>query len=163
MKLGMPIWLIATLALLAVPRVVLHDLDIIHEGTAVNALLVFAPLLVWLIVAVAGSTNPFLSLLATGLVYGLCLALAHNVFWSRSVGDDPPRLGGNAADRLPAVGEELVFRGAATVSSLFTGVAVGTLCGAVAWAVAWLLRARAGKTHGPKYQTPKNQAGKDNA
>ncbi|WP_326639701.1 hypothetical protein OG884_33965 [Streptosporangium sp. NBC_01755] len=31
------------LALLAAPRVVLHDLDVIHEGTFVNALFVFVP------------------------------------------------------------------------------------------------------------------------
>src|SRR5690625_7970466 len=49
-RLGLPLWTLAILALLGVPRVVLHDLGVIHEGTAPNLLLVVAPPLVWIAV-----------------------------------------------------------------------------------------------------------------
>ncbi len=50
--LGLRWCVLVGLALLAVPRAVLHDLEIIHEGTAVNALLVAVPLLIWIVVVV---------------------------------------------------------------------------------------------------------------
>ncbi|XVU27658.1 hypothetical protein ACQPZJ_11665 [Actinoplanes sp. CA-054009] len=111
MKLGLHPWVIVLLGLLAAPRAVLHDLDLIHERTGVNAALVFVPLLIWVAVAVRYSSNPFLSLLAAGGVYGVALALIHNLFWDGT----------------------LLLRGAVTVSSLFTGLAVGAISGAVAW------------------------------
>src|SRR5690625_6799813 len=52
-RLGLPLWTLAILALLGVPRVVLHDLGVIHEGTAPNLLLVVAPPLVWIAVVLA--------------------------------------------------------------------------------------------------------------
>lgn len=49
-KLGLPVSVIILLAALAVPRVVTHDLDIFPEGSFVNSLLVFVPLVIWLTV-----------------------------------------------------------------------------------------------------------------
>ncbi|MET0417965.1 MAG: hypothetical protein ABW022_18300 [Actinoplanes sp.] len=135
-RFGLPVGVVVGLGLLAAPRVVLHDLDLINEGTLINALLVFVPLLIWIGVAVWRSTNPFVSLLAAGGVYGVCLLVVHNVLWSQSWAGDPPRLGGNLEGRLPTAVEELFLRGAMSVTSLFTGLAVGTVCGAVAWAIA---------------------------
>lgn len=117
MKLGLPLWIIVALGLLAAPRVVLHDLDVINEGSAVNAVFVFVPLVVWVAVAVWRASNPFLALLATGAVYGVCLAVGHNIFWEAPDTDLPVWF----------------LRVAMTVSSVFTGVAVGTVCGVVAW------------------------------
>ncbi|MET0419934.1 MAG: hypothetical protein ABW022_28295 [Actinoplanes sp.] len=134
-RFGLPVGVIVGLGLLAAPRVVLHDLDLISEGTFINALLVFVPLLIWIAVAVWRSTNPFVSLLAAGGVYGLCLLVVHNALWSQSWAGDPPRLGGNLAGRLPTAVEELILRGAMSVTSIFTGLAVGTVCGAVAWVI----------------------------
>jgi hypothetical protein len=139
----MKIWHVALLlGLLAAPRVILHDLDLIQEGTLLNAVLVFVPLLIWIVVAVVRRTSPFLTLLAAGGVYGICLALFHNIFWNRAVADDPPTLGGNLAGRLSPGTEELVFRGAMSLSSLFTGLAVGAICGALAWTLTRLLTRR---------------------
>ncbi|MEV4343182.1 hypothetical protein AB0J83_01690 [Actinoplanes sp. NPDC049596] len=115
MKLGLRAWVIVVLGLLAAPRAVLHDLDLVQERTGINAALVFLPLLVWLVVAVRWSSNPFLSLLTAGGVYGVALGVIHNVLW-----DGEARLA-------------LLLRGAMTVSSLFTGLAVGAICGAAAW------------------------------
>jgi hypothetical protein len=134
-RLGLPVSAVVVLGLLAAPRVVLHDLDILSEGSLVNSLFVFVPLLIWIVVAVLRSANPFVSLLAVGGVYGVCLLVVHNVLWSRMWEGDPPRLGGNLEGRLPAATEELILRGAMSLTSLFTGLAVGTVCGALAWAI----------------------------
>jgi hypothetical protein len=141
-RLGLPAWLIVALGLLAVPRAVLHDLDVVTEGSPVNALLVFVPLIIWIVVAVRLAGNPFLALLAAGGVYGICLAAVHNIFWSHTWAGQPPRLGGNLEGRLPPGPEELLMRGATTLSSLFTGIAVGTVCGVTAWAITRLIRRR---------------------
>ena len=141
-RLGLPAWLIVALGLLAAPRAVLHDLDVVSEGSPINLLLVFGPLVIWVIVAVRSAAHPFLALLAAGGVYGICLALVHNIFWSSTWAGDPPRLGGNLEGRLPPGAEELLMRGATTLSSLFTGLAVGTICGVAAWAITRLIRRR---------------------
>ena len=134
-RVGLPVSAVVVLGLLAAPRVVLHDLDVLREGSLVNSLFVFVPLLIWIVVAVLRSANPFVSLLAAGGVYGVCLLVVHNVLWSRTWEGDPPRLGGNLEGRLPAATEELILRGAMSLTGLFTGLAVGTVCGALAWAV----------------------------
>src|SRR5690625_1553289 len=81
-RLGLPLWTLAILALLGVPRVVLHDLGVIHEGTAPNLLLVVAPPLVWIAVVLAARVRrPFLTLLVTGALYGVLLGLVHQLRW----------------------------------------------------------------------------------
>jgi hypothetical protein len=136
---GLPLYALPALALLAVPRVVLHDLDVIQEGTAVNALLVFLPPVVWVAVVLrARVPNPFLTLLAVGAWYGVFLALGHQLLWEASFGDDPPRLGGNLAGRLSPGAEEVVLRAFAAVSSLFTGVLVGAVTGLAGWGLSRL-------------------------
>ncbi|OOC53520.1 MULTISPECIES: hypothetical protein [Nocardiopsis] len=141
--LGLPWTVLIGLALLAVPRVVLHDLDVIHEGTFVNALFVFVPPLVWVVVAVlARVPRPFLTLLVVGLVYGVLLALGHQLLWGASWEGNPPRLGGNLSD-LPPLAHTVLFRGFAVVSSLATGAVVGALSGLVAWVINKAVRPRA--------------------
>ncbi|MEV6631076.1 hypothetical protein AB0M54_10010 [Actinoplanes sp. NPDC051470] len=116
-------WAMIVLALLAVPRAVLHDLDVIHERTFVNLLFVFVPLLAWVAAAVLTATaKPFLSLLIVGAIYGLGLALTHQIFWDHAITAD-------AASRAP----EVVLRAFAFVSSLFTGLLTGAVTGLIAW------------------------------
>jgi hypothetical protein len=136
--LGLPLILLAGLALLAVPRAVLHDLEIIHEGTAVNALLVAVPLLVWIVVVVrARVPRPFFTLLAVGAMYGVCLVVVHQMLW-----DVDADLGGNLAGRLSPAAEEAVVRLFAAVSSLFTGLLTGAVTGLAAWLVSGLIHRR---------------------
>jgi hypothetical protein len=144
-RLGLPAPLIVALGLLAVPRAVLHDQELVAAGSLLNLALVAVPLLIWIVVVVVGvgrAGNPFLALLAVGGVYGVGLAAVHNLFWGRVWADDPPRLGGNLAGRAPEWADELLMRGATTLSSLFTGLAVGTVCGVTAWAITRLTRRR---------------------
>lgn len=138
--LGLSFIAIMGLALLGAPRVVLHDLDLIPEGTPLNALLVFLPPAMWIAVVLWKRVpNPFVTLVAVGAVYGVILALGHQVLWSTNFGDDPPQLGGNLADLDPTL-QAAILRLFAAISSLFTGVIVGAVTGLIAWGLATVTR-----------------------
>lgn len=140
--LGLPVLALVGLALLAAPRVVLHDLDVIQEGTFLNALFVFVPPVVWIAVAVLRRVpNPFLTLLVIGAIYGVLLALGHQLLWDVSFPDGTPRLGGNLGD-VPAATSAVVVRSFAAVGSVFTGVLVGAVSGLVAWGINKVLVSR---------------------
>ncbi|GIG87954.1 hypothetical protein [Plantactinospora endophytica] len=138
--LGLPWIALIGLALLAVPRVVLHDLDVIQEGDFVNLLLVFVPPVIWIMVALAARVpKPFLTLLVVGGLYGVFLALVHQLLWDRSGAADAT-LGGNLENELSPGTEELVIRVFATFSGLLTGLLVGAVAGLVAWGASRLVR-----------------------
>lgn len=134
-SLGLPVTALIGLALLGLPRVVLHDLGILTEGTLVNGLLVFLPPVVWIgVVLWRRVPNPFLTLLVVGALYGVLLAVGHQVLWNVGFDGSPPRLGGNLADLDPGL-QAVIIRSFAAVSSLFTGVMVGVVTGVIAWAL----------------------------
>ncbi|GII93594.1 hypothetical protein [Sinosporangium siamense] len=133
-RLGLPFLWIVGLALLAVPRAILHDLHLIEGETFVNFLLVVVPLAVWIAVAVrARVPSPFLTLLVVGALYGVLLAGVHQVLWETGMDGASPSLGGNLAGRLSPASEGLLLRSFAVVSSLFTGVLAGAITGLIAW------------------------------
>jgi hypothetical protein len=126
------------LAALGVPRVVAHDLRLV--GPAVNALLVFVPIAVWLAVVLWKRVpGPFVTLLLVGSVYGVLLGVTHQVLWTSSFGGDPPGLGGNLAGTLSPAVESLVLRVFAFGGSVLTGVGMGALVGAVGWVLSRVL------------------------
>lgn len=138
-RLGLSVPAIIALALLAVPRVILHDLGIVADGTPLNALLVFAPPLIWIMVALAAHVpKPFRTLLVVGLTYGALLAIGHQLLWGVSFADSPPQLGGNLADLDPGL-QAVVLRTFAVISSIGTGALVGAVSGLVAWGVRTIL------------------------
>ncbi|HLS12949.1 MAG TPA: hypothetical protein VK095_00390 [Beutenbergiaceae bacterium] len=127
----MPWYGIFGLALLAAPRAVLHDLQVIEEGTALNAVLVFVPPVIWVVTALALNVRrPVLTLTAVGAAYGIILALVHLILWNVNLGPDV-RLGGNLAD-LPPLAHAIILRGAQVISGLVTGVLVGAVTGVIA-------------------------------
>lgn len=133
--LGLPFAALLGLALLAAPRVLLHDLGVIDERSLVNLLLVVIPPVAWIVVAVwAKVPNPFLTLLVTGACYGVLLAGIHQLFWEQAFNGSPPALGGNFSSLDIGV-RRTIPRIAAVFSSMFTGVAIGAITGLVAWAV----------------------------
>ncbi|MGC5051390.1 hypothetical protein ACLQ2S_08070 [Micromonospora sp. DT48] len=130
--LGLPLLTLLGLALLGLPRVVLHDLGLVHERTFVNLLLVVIPPVVWIAVVLAKRVpNPFLTLLVVGLIYGVLLAATHQLLWQVAF-DEQPTLGGNLADLAPGA-QAVIVRIFAAISSVFTGVIVGVVAGLVAW------------------------------
>ena len=142
---GLSLLAIVLLAALAAIRVPLHDLHMVEEGSVLAALLVFAPLAVWLVVVLrARVPNPFLALTAVGLAYGVMLAIIHQVFWASAFAGNMPSLGGNLEGVLAPGAEAVVFRVSAFFSSLVTGTMVGAGVGAVAVAVRRLVTPRRG-------------------
>ncbi|WP_433087603.1 hypothetical protein ACQP1P_16795 [Dactylosporangium sp. CA-052675] len=111
---------------------VLHDLGVVTEGSFVNGLLVFVPPLCWIAAVLwRRPARPFLTVLVVGAVYGVFLAVAHQLLWDAAFDGHAPTLGGNLTDLDPGVQRGIV-RIAAAVSSVVTGTLVGAVTGAVA-------------------------------
>lgn len=133
---SLPWWAIVGLALLAAPRVVLHDLGIIEEGTVVNGLFVFLPPIIWIAVVVGrGVARPLLTLVLVGLCYGAILVIGHQLLWDLNLGSREIRLGGNLAGLEPGA-QEIIIRVFAGLSSVVTGLVVGMIAAVVAWLIA---------------------------
>lgn len=128
---GVPLTTVCGLALLGVPRVIAHDLDLV--GPTVNTVLVFAPFAAWVgYMWWRRVSDAFRALLAVGACYGVSLAVTHQILWTMAF-DDPPRLGGTLEGQLSPVVEDVVLRVFSVGSSFVTGVLVGAVTGAIAW------------------------------
>jgi Na+/proline symporter len=121
---------------------VLHDLGVIDERSLVHVLLVFVPPLIWVVAIVAKRVpNAFLTGGVIGSLYGVALAVIHQFAWASVWGDNPPRLGAKLSD-TPEGLQEIIFRGLAFGSSLFTGIVVGVVTGAMAWPISRVIYRR---------------------
>jgi hypothetical protein len=133
--LGVPLWVVLGLALLAVPRVVLHDLEV-SVDPLLQALLAIGPPVIWVVVAVRAQVpSPVLTLVTVGSLYGTALAIVHNLMWSTLFADGNPRPGGALGLRLTDGTLEVLLRAAMALSSIFTGMIVGLIAGLVATAI----------------------------
>ncbi|HLR93471.1 MAG TPA: hypothetical protein VK053_03005 [Jiangellaceae bacterium] len=134
-SLGMSPLAICALAALAAPRVIAHDLGPVSP--ALNSVLVWVPLVVWLVVVLWRRVpNAFVTLLAVGVVYGVLLAVTHQILWAEAFDGAAPSLGGNLAESFSPTVEAVVLRGFSVVSSLVTGALVGVVTGIVGWLLA---------------------------
>jgi hypothetical protein len=123
---------LVALAALAAPRVVLHDLGIVEEGSLLNGLLVFVPPALWIAAVVwKRPARPLLTVGVIGAFYGVFLAAGHQVLWNVAFDGGAPTLAG-ALGIDPTYGEVIV-RASAVLSSLVTGTLVGVVAGAVAF------------------------------
>ncbi|MEV0129598.1 hypothetical protein AB0H83_14215 [Dactylosporangium sp. NPDC050688] len=140
-------WLVLVgLAALAAPRVALHDLGVIEEGSFVNGMFVFLPPLCWIAaVLFKRPAHPFVTVLVIGALYGVFLAAGHQLLWDTAFDGNTPPLGGNLTDVDPTVQSGIV-RTAAAVSSLVTGTIVGAVTGAVAAMLCRLVPGRPERT-----------------
>ncbi|GHJ54348.1 hypothetical protein Nm8I071_36550 [Nonomuraea sp. TT08I-71] len=119
---------LVTLAALAAPRVALHDLGVVPEGTVAAALLALVPPLCWVAALLwRRPPRPFLAAVVIGALYGVFLAAGHQLFWDETLGMD----GSGLAGTDPAAREGML-RAAALVSSLVTGTVVGVITGGMA-------------------------------
>lgn len=127
--LGVPLFTLIMLSLLGVPRVIAHDLSIIEEGSLVNSILVFAPIIIWIMYTnLKNIKKTFLSLLLIGFFYGIFLAAVHQILWSTAL-DTPIQFGGNLSN-LPQTAVNLIARIFAFLSSVTTGIVIGAITGA---------------------------------
>ena len=122
---------LVALAALAAPRVVLHDLGAIEEGSVVNGLFVFLPPACWITAVLwRRPARPFATVVVIGAIYGVFLAVGHQLLWDAAFEGNAPTLGGNLTGIDPGT-QEIVLRTAAVLSSLVTGTFVGVVAAAV--------------------------------
>lgn len=131
-SLGLPWWALLGLAALAVPRVLVHDLQI-EVAPWVTPVLALGPPAVWIAVALwRRVSSPVLTLVVIGMLYGVALGIGHNLMFESAFDGAPPTLGGNLEGNLPASVEMGVIRLGMMVSSILTGSLVGLISGLVA-------------------------------
>lgn len=124
------------LAAVALPRVILHDLHLIAEGSPITWLLAVGPVALWIAVSLAKRVpNPFLTVLVIGAVFGVMLVVTHQLLWDVAFQGAPPTLGEGR-------GGALIPRIAAIPSGLFTGAMIGAIGGLVAWGLQSLIHRR---------------------
>ena len=128
-----PRWVIVGLGALGVPRIVVHDLD---AGAAlIYLVLTIGPPLVWVAYLVRSRPARItMSGVLVGCVYGVFLAVTHQLLWTEAF-DEPPTLGGNLEGRLDPWLKDVVLRGASVVSSVGTGAVIGLVVGLLAAAI----------------------------
>src|SRR5699024_466652 len=130
---------ILVLALLVVLRVILHSLGWLTVGTFINLIFIFISALIWISAALwFCSALPFKLLLTAGIGFGYILALVHQLFWAPAF-PAMPGLGGNLAG-APDYISTIIIRSTAVVSSIVTGIMIGTLLGGVAFIIRKLIR-----------------------
>ena len=133
---GMPLLLLAGLALLGMPRAVLHDLHLIGERSPATWFLALAPVAIWIAVTMlVRSPRPFLTVLVIGLMFGVLLVLTHQLLWDAAFSGNVPAVGSGPA-------AELIPRLAAIPGGLMTGAAIGAIGGLLAMAGTALLGQR---------------------
>lgn len=137
--LGLPFLAIVGLALLVLPRIVVHDLGLLPPASPLYILLNVLPFVAWVLVAVGWSRRPWVSLVVAGGLYGVALAVVHNLAWN-SVFGVQPQLGGSLGDSLSPSTQELLMRGATVLSSMGTGLVVGLVLGLIALGLQIVLR-----------------------
>lgn len=131
-RFGMKIIEIVILALLGLPRIVLHDLSIIEEGSLVNSILVFGPVVIWfLYILVRNQEVPVWSIFILSCFYGLILALTHQILWDESF-PDGVKLGGNLSHISIEV-STVIARFLALMSSLTTGLVLALILSGIMW------------------------------
>ncbi len=127
--LGLSVLALIGLAALGVPRVILHDLHVIEEGSAITWLLALGPIALWITIAVIKRVpNPFLTVLVIGAIFGTMLVVTHQVLWDSAFQGNPPSIGNESAATL-------IPRLAAIPSGLFTGAMIGAIGGLIAWGI----------------------------
>lgn len=131
--LGLSFLALLGLAATGLPRVILHDLHIIEEGSPVTWALALGPVALWIAVAVVRRVpNPFLTVLVIGAIFGLLLVITHQVLWDVAFQGAPPSIGQAGGTLLPRI--------AAIPLGLFTGAIMGAIGGLIAWGIQAITR-----------------------
>ncbi|MEY8561146.1 hypothetical protein AALF85_10620 [Jeotgalicoccus halotolerans] len=131
-KIGMRIIEIIFLVLLGIPRTILHDLSLIEEGTFINLLFVFVPILVWIVyILFRNDKAPAFSIFILCVLYGVILAVTHQLLWAHSF-PGYIQLGGNLSELSGAL-STFIARSFAFISSLMTGALTGLVLSMIIW------------------------------
>lgn len=123
---GLPIAAIIALAALRVPGPILEDLGILEAGEWTWLLVSWAPVALWIAVAVIRPVaRPFLTVLTIGAISGVLLVIAYQLLWNQLFEDDSASVGGGG----------MPIRLVAVLGGVITGAVVGAVGGLIASAV----------------------------
>ena len=129
LKTCLPFLSILVLAAIAVPRVIIHDLHLADLDSVPYKILATVPFLIWFGVAVfRKTTKPLADFLVLGLVFGILLAITHQLLWHSALNGQLPQLN----TTLDPAAQEIVLRIAAVLSSILTGAIIGAFFGCIA-------------------------------
>jgi hypothetical protein len=132
----LPGWLLLGLIALGVPRTVLADLGVVApESSPTYYVLALGPFAGWLAVAVfRRSGSPLKDHLVAGTLYGLSLAVVHEVLWTSgaSLGQHPTQGAVALAERFDPPVRDLVLHGCSFVVAMTIGLGVGLTAGVAA-------------------------------
>ncbi|KAA9148723.1 hypothetical protein F6B41_01615 [Microbacterium lushaniae] len=133
---GLPLVATIGLAALRVPGPLLEDLGILEAGQWTSLLLSWAPVALWIAVAVIRRVrNPFLTVLTIGAISGVLLVIAYQLLWSQLFEDAPSSVGGGG----------MLIRLVAVLGGLITGAAAGAVGGLIAWGIQAATNRRTGR------------------
>jgi hypothetical protein len=131
----MPVWLVTVLVLLMLPRTLLNELGVVTEGTLPYYVLALTPFAIWLAVAVVRKNQkPMADFLMLGLLFGLLLAVVHQLLWNSgsAVTQHAPQIAIDIAANFDPGARELVTRLVSVGISLVIGLGSGLVIGAIA-------------------------------
>jgi hypothetical protein len=130
----MPVWLMAALVAVGIPRTVLADLDVVPANSGLPYyVLALTPYACWLAVAVLRPTRkPVMDFVVLGVLYGISLIVVHQVLWGAE-GHIIPQSAHDFAEQFRPSLRELVLR----VYSSGIALAIGAGSGLVGSAVAF--------------------------
>lgn len=138
----MPWTLMIVLVVIALPRTILVDLDIVpQESSLLYYVLALAPFAAWLAVAILRPTRrPFRDFIVLGILYGVSLIVAHQVLWHapgavHSIPSDAIEF----AQGFSPGGQDLALRSYSAMISLGIGLGAGAAAALVA-AIARVVR-----------------------
>jgi hypothetical protein len=142
----MPVWLMAGLVALGLPRTILADLGIVSpESSWVYFVLALTPFAVWLAVAVLRATDrPVTDHLVVGALYGLSLVIVHEALWNvaSSMGHHPPQSALDFAAKFDPPLYEVALHAYTFMIAMVIGLGSGLVIGLIA-----ALAKRARATH----------------
>lgn len=131
----MPVWLVATLVLLMLPRTLLNELGFVDEGTLAYYILALTPFVIWLVIAILRKTNkPIMDFLVLGFLFGLLLIVIHQSLWhtGSAVSQHAPDFAVDFAARFDPAWRELIERSISAGISLMIGLGSGLLFSIIA-------------------------------
>jgi len=131
----MPMWLVLVLTAVMLPRTILNDLGWLDEGTLAYRILALVPFGIWFVVALVRKTRkPWGDFLVLGVLFGLSLALAHQVLWdvSSSLGHRPPAAAVDFANNFGSSFHDLAVRAYTVMISMGIGIGSGAAFAGIA-------------------------------
>jgi hypothetical protein len=134
-RTDMSLVLLVVLAAIALPRVIVVDLQLLSFESPLYKALAVGPFLVYLAIALfRKNKRPFYDFIILGVLLGLFVAITHQITWDENISG----LKGNLQGFFSPAVEEIVIRTVIFIRIFATRLLVGVVFGLIASAVCWI-------------------------